>query len=402
MKLNQRTVGVITLSEGSREKIFFDETLPGFGLRLREGGSRMYVVQYKIGGRTRRMVLGSTALIGPGEARAKAGELLAKVKLGTDPAGEKAEAQTQAGETFATAVRRYLIRQKAHLRPSSYINDERYLLDHFAPLHRLILSAVDRRAVAERLSEIATKRGPASADRARASLSAFFTWAMREGLVDANPVIATNTHRTIKSRDRVLSEGELAEVWRLSGDDAYGTVIKLLILTGQRRNEIGSLKWSEVDLSARMIHLPAARAKNHQPHDVPLSEPAMRLLQALPRQGAFVLGTASNGFCAYSDGKAALDQRITVTRQETGAEPMPAWVIHDLRRSVATHMAEIGVQPHIVEAVLNHASGHKAGVAGTYNKATYERDKRQALDLWGERVMALVEGRGSNVVPLRA
>jgi integrase len=402
VKLNQRTIGVIALPEGKREKIFFDENLPGFGLRIREGGSRMYVIQYKIAGRTRRMTLGTTALIGPGEARDRASNLLAKVKLGTDPAGEKAEAQAEAGETFATAVRRYLIRQKAHLRPSSYINDERYLLDHFAPLHRLVLSTVDRRAVAERLSEIATNRGPASADRARASLSAFFTWAMREGLIDSNPVIATNTHRTIKSRDRVLSEPELAEVWRLSSDDAYGTVIKLLILTSQRRNEIGGLRWGEVDFASRMIHLPVERSKNRQPHDVPLSESAIRLLQALPRQGAFVLGTASNGFCAFSDGKVALDQRIAAARQKAGAEPMPPWVIHDLRRSCATHMAELGVQPHIIEAVLNHVSGHKAGVAGIYNRAAYEREKRQALDLWAEHVMALVERREAVVVPLRA
>jgi hypothetical protein len=119
------------------------------------------------------------------------------------------------------------------------------------------------------------------------------------------------------------------------------------------------------------------------------------MLTAIPRLGDFVFGTAAIGFCAYADGKAALDARIAGARQI--AEPMPAWVLHDLRRSVATHMADSGTQPHIVEAVLNHISGHKKGVAGVYNKAAYAVEKRTALLRWGTHVMAAVEGGASNV-----
>jgi hypothetical protein len=181
MKLNQRTVDTIALPEGKRDMIVFDKTLPGFGLRIREGGSRIFVVQYKIGGLQRRMTLGSTALIRAEQARARAVEMLAKVKLGGDPAGDKALAQAQAGETFAVAVRRHLNRQKARLRPSSYATEERYLLGHFAGLHPLALTRIDRRAVAAQLTAIATDRGPGAADRARAALSAFFTWAHAGG-----------------------------------------------------------------------------------------------------------------------------------------------------------------------------------------------------------------------------
>jgi integrase len=343
----------------------------------------------------------STALIKAEQARAKAAELLARVKLGGDPAAEKAEAQTRARESFAAVVRRYLIRQQARLRPRSYVNEERYLLKHFQALHSLALTQIDRRTIAARLSEIATDNGPASADRARASLSAFFTWAMKEGLVEANPVLATNTHRTTKSRNRVLSSTELAEVWRASGDDAYGAVVKLLILTGQRRNEIGSLPWTEVDLAASLIRLPDERTKNDKLHEVPLAVPAIELLQAMPRQRTFVFGTSSIGFCDYHTAKTALNQRIAAARQAAGIEPMRPWVLHDLRRSAATGMAEIGVQPHIVEAVLNHKSGHKAGVAGIYNHAIYEKEKRTALAMWADHIMAAVEGWTTNVVPLR-
>jgi integrase len=215
-------------------------------------------------------------------------------------------------------------------------------------------------------------------------------------------VLATNTHRTAKSRDRFLSSAELVEVWRASGNGAYGAVVKLLILTGQRRNEIGSLQWSEIDPASRLMRLPDERSKNRLPHDVPLSDPAMGLLQAMPQQSAFVFGTSSIGFCDYATNKTALDRRIAAARQAAGVEPMRPWVVHDLRRTVATHMAEFGVQPHIIEAVLNHKSGHKAGVAGIYNRATYEKEKRQALAWWADHVLAEVESRSANVVPLRA
>jgi integrase len=402
MRLNQRTVDTLALPRGKRDLLVFDETLPGFGLRLREGGSRIFVVQYKLGGRTRRMTLGSTELLRADQARTTAVALLAKVKLGADPAGEKADAKTQAGETFAAAVRRYLLRQKARLRATSYIADERYLLSHSAPFHPLALTQISRRTIAERLSEIAAAGGPAAADRTRATLSAFFNWAMREGLTDANPVIATNVHRTAKNRERVLTLAELVEIWHATdaANAAYGTLIRLLILTGQRRTEIGGLRWSEIDLAESLIRLPAERCKNHLAHLVPLAPPVRALLEAVPRQGEFVLGTTATGFSAYSGSKTALDARITAARAAADREPIPPWVIHDLRRSMSTHMGEqLGIAPHIVEAVLNHIN-HKAGVAGVYNKATYEREKRQALDRWADHMMAAVEGRVSNVVPL--
>src|SRR5262249_29674304 len=153
-------------------------------------------------------------------------------------------------------------RQRARLRQSSYSAEERYLLGHFSSLHPLPLTRIDRRTISAVLSEIATERGPGAADRARTSLSGFFTWAVKEGLLDANPVLATNTHLILKARDRVLSESEIVEVWNAAGDDAYGVIVKLLILTGQRRDEIGALRWSEIDFPARMIRLPAERVKN--------------------------------------------------------------------------------------------------------------------------------------------
>jgi integrase len=345
------------------------------------------------------MTLGSAASLKLEAARARAGEILAAVRAGRDPAGEKTEAKARAGDTFEPMMRRYLIHQKARLRPRSYTAAETYLLSHWKTLHGLSAARIDRRTIAARLSELAASSGPAAADRARATLSAFFVWAWREGIVEANPVAATNRHAIPKGRERVLSIGELAEVWRAAGNTAYGAILKLLILTGQRREEIGGLRWPEIDFAAQAIHLPAERVKNGKAHDVPLSEPALQVLRAADRRldSGFVFGIRG-----FSIPKRALDARMAAARQEAGIEPMKPWVLHDLRRSAATHMAEIGVQPHIIEAVLNHTSGHKAGIAGVYNKAVYEREKRAALDMWAEHVMALIEGRANKVVVLQA
>jgi integrase len=217
---------------------------------------------------------------------------------------------------------------------------------------------------------------------------------MREGVADANPTIGTNSNAE-RSRDRVLNEGELRAIWQGTEDLAqFSAVVRLLMLTGCRRTEIGDLLWREVDLDKAIISLPAARTKNAQAFDLPLPPPALAILRAQPRTDrAFVFGVrARGGFCSWDSCKAALDERISIA----------PWRLHDLRRSAATGMADIGILPHVIEQVLNHQSGAKRGVAGIHNRSTYANEKRQAVDRWAEHLMALVEGRPAKVVSLRA
>ena len=412
MKLTQKAISGLSLPPGSREAIFFDDDLPGFGLRVRRGGSRNWVYQYKLGPKHRRITLGSLHAITPLKARERAGELHAMVRLGRDPAGEKAEARTRAAETFEASLRPFLFRQKARLKHRSYLETERYLLSVFKPLHGLSLAKIERRTVASRLAEIAASSGPVAADRARAALSAFFTWAMREGLADGNPVIGTNRASGGGARDRALSDAELREIWNALQDDQYGRIGRLLILTGQRREEIGGLQEAEVDFDGGLLKLPAERTKNNRAHDVPLSARARAILQEQPRRAGrdLIFGEGEGAFQGWGRAKRALDGRILAARRATAKEagtdlrkvkPMPAWRLHDLRRTVATRMADLGVQPHVIEAVLNHISGHKAGVAGVYNRSTYIAEKAAALVLWAEHVTALVQGRTSNIVSLK-
>jgi integrase len=389
MKLTRAAVQALSLPAGKSELLVFDDEIPGFGVRLRAGGSRNWIVQYKIGRKHRRLTFGSVAVLDAGKARERARDLLAAVRVGRDPAGEKIETRAHADETVGTIVQRFLARQESRLRLRSYVETARYLQTHWKPLHGLVLAKVTRATVATRLVSIAERNGPVAADRARAALSAFFTWAMREGLAETNPVVGTNKASNIKSRDRVLSDAELAAIWKALPSDAYGAIVRLLIFTGQRREEIGGLRWSEVDVDKALVTLSGDRTKNGKPHELPLPAPAIAILQGQPRRGArdLIFGERAGPFQGWSKAKTALDKAITKNAPENGR--VAPWRLHDVRRTVATRMSDLGVQPHVVEAVLNHVSGHKAGVAGVYNRSLYGPEKRAALELWANHVLTI-------------
>ncbi len=219
--------------------------------------------------------------------------------------------------------------------------------------------------------------------------------------MSANPVVNTGKNQE-RSRARVLSPAELKLVWDNVGADdqgnQYASIIKLLLLTGARANDIACLGWSEI--ADGQIVLPAERVKNQREHVLPLSPAAAEIIERQPKRDGrdLIFGDRAGGFSGWSRCKERLDARIA----KANGKPLPAFTVHDLRRSVATHMAEIGVQPHIIEAVLNHVSGHKGGIAGIYNRATYEKDKRDASIRWADWLTATVAGLKSKVVPLHA
>jgi integrase len=220
---------------------------------------------------------------------------------------------------------------------------------------------------------------------------------MREGLLESNPASGTNVQPE-KSRARVLSGDELKLIWNATVvDDDYSTIMRLLMLSGQRREEIGGLRWSEV-LEDR-IALPGVRTKNGHAHSVPLTAAMRRVLAARVRDGEFVFGARDvQPFSGWGSSKAVLDRRISATDVK-----LEHWTQHDLRRTMATWLAESGIAPHIIEAILNHVSGHKAGGQGIYNRAGYEPQKRAALERWGDHIETLVGGkRSAKIVRLGA
>jgi integrase len=405
MRLDTKTIAGLALPPGKSEQFHWDDELKGYGFRLRQRGGRLHrtwIVQYRASGRTRRTTLGPAEVLLAFEARTAARKILAGVALGGDPQRER-EAKRQAqSRTFAAVAAAYLEARQPGLRPASYRIADLYLTGaYFKSLHPMAISGITHADVAAALRTIERERSAATAAAARRAVSAFFGWAIAEGLMGerpVNPVIGTRRPADPKPRDRVLTSSELAAIWNATDSDEYDRILRLLMLLGSRASEIGGLRWSELDLDAGTWILPGGRSKNHRAHTVTLPAPALEILQTIPRRPGrdHLFGTRVDGFVCWPGKKRVLDRRL--------GDRVAAWVVHDIRRTVATGMAEIGVAPHIVEAVLNHHGGHRAGVAGVYNRARYDKEVTAALARWAEYVLDMADGRkiNTNVVALRA
>jgi integrase len=242
---------------------------------------------------------------------------------------------------------------------------------------------------------VAAKTDGVSEARVRhlfSALSVLFGWCHRRRRIEVNPVDAVHRPAAGKSRDRVLTDAEIQKFWQAADAEQHvGPLLKLLLLTGARLNEVAGLRRSE--LSNDTWTLPAARAKNGRTHVVPLPPLACELIAAVPNIGSDLLWT--------TNGRTPVSGWSKTKRRLDAAMNIPPWRLHDLRRTAATGMAEIGIAPHIVEACLNHISGSKSGVAGTYNRAVYGPEKKVALERWASHVAGLVTGASANVVPMR-
>jgi integrase len=395
MKLTAKSVAAAELPAGRTDHVVWDGELAGLGLRLRTGGGRVrrtFIVQYRAAGRSRRLLLGSADVLGADQARAAAKKALAEVALGGDPQGAKAAQRSD--DTLRSTVDDYIAGKRTQVRSRTLREIERYLRGpHFKPLHSRPLDQITRKDVAGCLTRITTRNGSVTAGRARAVLAAFYAWAIGAGLAESSPVTGTNKPADSPARARVLSDNELGAIWRACRDSGYGHIVKLLTLTGCRREEVGAMCWSELDLNGTWT-IPGSRAKNHREHTLPLPPTALAILaeiERVPGRDHLFGGAVDRGFQRWSASKRELDKRAGVT----------GWTVHDVRRTVATRMADIGIQPHIVEQVLNHQSGHKRGPAGVYNRSAYTAEVKSALLRWSEHVAALVEGRESNVVALQ-
>ena len=397
MKLDQKSAAAQELESGKTEQFFWDDELKGFGLRLRNEGGRLHrtwVVQYRTKGRQRRQTIARFEKLRAKQARDAATVVFAKVALGEDPQAVKEAERASAARALRIVVTDYLAMKESTLRPASYRVTRIYLTGdrYFRPLHSRGVAEIGRADIVPCLNRITRDSGRVTASRARAALSAFFTWAMKQGYVDSNPVIATEDPGPAQERERVLSDSELVAVWKACPDDDFGKIVRLLILTGCRREEIGGLRWSEIAPNRTSFTLPAER-KNAHSHTLPLLPLAQAIIASVPQVVGHdhVFGVRGNGFTRWQRAKQALDDHLV--------NVVDAWNLHDLRRSLATRMVELDVEPHIVEAILNHYSGHRSGVAGVYNRAKYARQIRSALTLWDDHLRSLLGGGERKILP---
>jgi integrase len=445
MKLTERKIETLAIEDGRKDRLVFDDAQRGLAVRVTASGGRTYLCQYTLHGRKQRVPLGACSAVALSKAREAAAAIMGDVAKGRNPAAERKDAA--AADRAKRARNRLTLRvliddwNRLHLagRRPRYAQEAVRALDYaFADALDDAAEDLDRAAVVRALDALTRRRrrkdgsgtdkpkGLAMTGRTAAYGRAAFAWAVKRGAVHANPFSNLPIAKGAAKRERVLSDTEIAEIWRAAGDtpSSYGTIVRLLILTGQRRGEVAGMSWSEISDDLLTWAMPSERTKNGAPHRVPLSAPARDLLRALlPQhegdarraiedrraQGALALpGALGTPFAGWSKAKAALDKAVVKVRakaaKDASANPTPLapWSVHDLRRTVATGLQRLGVRLEVTEALLNHISGSRGGIAGVYQRHDWAAEKRAALDAWAAHVLLIVEGRpaGGNVVTL--
>lgn len=384
-----------------------DPALSGLYLVVQPSGSKSWALRYRFGGKPAKLTLGRWPVMGVADARAAATEALDTLDHGRNPAGEKkareeAAAQTNR-DTVAAVIELFLRRHASHNRRGDDVAAmfKREIMKKWGERE---IQSIGKRDVIEVLDAIVDRGSPVTANRLRAHLNTLFNWAKGRDIVQANPLDGIKPPAPEKPRDRVLTDDEIRLFWNACDGLAYpfGPLYRILLLTGQRLREVAEMTWREVD--GNTWTLPADRSKNGDEHVIPLSPEVMAILEGLPRIGRYAFTTTGETpVSGFTRAKERLDKLMDEAVNKDlpeGAEPVkiPPFTIHDLRRTAATGMAGLRFPPHVVEAVLNHRSGTRRGVAGVYNRFDYADEKRAALDAWARRVAALIEGEAGNVV----
>jgi integrase len=384
--LTVRTVE--TARSGKARREIPDAHMPGLYLVVQPSGTKSWAVRYRHNGQTRKHTLGTYPAVDLKAARTLGGKALRTAAEGRDPGREKAQARSAQRDTIERVSAQFIERHcRRANRPRTAQETERLLRLHVLPRWRgRIVHEITRRDVLDMLDRIVDGGAPIAANRALAAVRKMFNWAVARDIIAISPCAGVKPPTTERSRDRVLSDGELRAVW-LAADEMrwpFGSLVQLLILTGQRRDEVARITWDELDLEQKLWTLPRERVKNDEAHEVPLSRKAISIISAMPRLGdRFVFTTnGKSPSSGYSKGKRRLDALLP--------PDMPSWRLHDLRRTVASGMARLGINLPVIEKVLNHASGSFAGIVGVYQRHTFANEKRKALEAWGSFVQKIV------------
>jgi len=394
-KITKRTLDA--LQAGAVTGFLWDDELKGFGLKITAGGSASYVVQYRMGGReakTRRYTIGGQGSPWtPFTAREEATRLLRLVAQGIDPIESDKQRRREAVDL---AFSNYADRFAADCKGKGWSTlVTRSLHLHVKPVLR------DKALPTITRTDVVTVFDRMPADQAAnrrnvfAVLRRLFRWAVSRGDIDRSPMEGMETPKAVKPRERWLSDSELARVWIQAAEchRCFGSIVRLLIATGQRREEIGGLHWQELDRGEREMRLSGDRTKNGEPTTIPLNDLAMSELDKVagsekwPIRGRVFPTATGAAFTAYHKGKTKLDKLIS----KDGGSSMLPWRLHDLRRTLATGFQRLGVRFEVTEAVLNHVGGSRSGVAGIYQRHDWKPEKRAALAMWNDHLASAIE-----------
>jgi integrase len=391
-----------------------DGKVAGLFFITQPSGAASWAVRYRIDGAPRKVTLGPLAVLDLKAARRAAEETRGAIARGEDPAAAKtaareaAKAERKAEGDLVENVVSQFIERYAKTKTRDWRETERLLKRNVVERWTgKCLREITKPMVHAMLDAIADRGSPIAANRVLAQLKVLCKWAVGRGIISASPcdgVSAPSSERG-RARERVLSDDEIRIVWKAADSIGwpFGPIVRLLILTGARRDEVAQMEWRELDLERALWSLPASRSKNRREHQVPLSDAAIDILKSLPRieRSGFVFTTnARTPVSGFSKAKPALDRAMAELVDE-GSSPIRGWVLHDLRRTVATNLQRLGTRLEVTEAVLNHVSGSRAGIVGVYQKHDYAAEKQAALDTWERRLNSIITGAAAtNVLEL--
>jgi len=412
----------------AKDHYLWDASLSGFGVKITPNGTRTYLVQYRPRGvpaalaKTRRFTIGKHGSPWTIDAaRDRARDLLARVRMGEDPADALIVARTrerEEAERMAAAAEAARLQAEEDTR-LAFENVLRQFIDKHASGNRTggeakrilkkdaepawmgrAISTITKRDVIE-LVDAVGDRSPGAARLLFAHVRKLFNWCVDRGYIDTSPCTGLKGPSPTRARDRWLSDDEIRLIWLACTDlgEPYGPLIKLLLLTAQRRGEVSCMDWSEVDLERSEWIIPSARAKNGRAHAVDLSPQAAAILKdRTPKKGAVFKSSEGTPVSAHSDARERLDDFIEARRaleaeargEEPPLEALPEWRLHDLRRTAATHMSRLGVRREVIEAVLNHQSVVRGGLVAVYQHYDHRAERKAALFEWADYVASLV------------
>lgn len=400
-----------------------DSKVTGLRLIVQPSGKKSWAVRYTVHGRDKRLTLGGYPTLGLDEARKQAAFAKRSVTLGEDPAAAKKEARRIEETKIAKADSveglwiEYRDRHLSTLRKSTEANAKQFFESWVLPKYRKYrIHEMTKRDVLGILDDIVKAGFPSGANRGRAVLTAFFNWLLDRDVIAASPCAGVKPPSANTSRDRVLSDDELRWLWKACEAETYpfGYMIQMLILTGARRNEVSELSESELRLRESLWKLPAGRAKNHREHTVHLTDASLAIIASLPRvendTGYLFSTNGETSPSGFSRVKRRIDaQMLSFARADAtkrGDNPskvkIPNWVLHDLRRTIASGMARLGVQLPVIEPCLNHVSGSFGGIVGVYQRHSFAEETKIALEKWSAHVIETTGAmpKASNVTVL--
>jgi integrase len=386
---------------------YFDASFPALSLRVSEHGHKSWSLFYRVDGnpKLRRYKLGIYPQVKPAKARLLAIEVLDQVRSGIDPGALRKQARKDVVPDIGSidALVRDYLRQHIEVNCSAgtFRNAKRMLeVDVLKPWRGRALTSISKRDVIALIDRIA-ERAPVHANRVLARVKAMFAWAVDKDRIPVSPSDGVKPPSKEKSRDRFLNDQEIIWFWRACDRIGYpfGPLFQTLLLTAQRLTETASMEWSELDLEARLWTIPRGKAKSDRSHEVQLSDPVVALLRAQPRLGPYVFtGKTGRHVTGFTYGKTLLDAAMAEAAAGAKIEP---FIVHDLRRSAASHMARLGVAPQVIDKILAHSAGTIRGVSAVYIRHEFADERRTALAALASFVTSLLSPALSNVVLLR-